>query len=171
MIIQVLPFTSPVIGVLVSRVMANSREGISIPTSAMLVGGVPPPLVGTPRPSASTTPLSLSSQVVEPPDPSHAADPSSGVVTGIPSAPFASPPFMHTAQSGPSGSSSFVLGFPWNGGHIPPSTPYVGPTPAYMGMQFGNTNAFGQGFHTPVSTPFTSSPFSLFSGGIPAPVF
>ena len=35
-------------------------------------------------------------------------------------------------------------------------------------MQFGNTNSYGQGFQTPVSAPFMSSPFSLFSGGIPA---
>ena len=57
------------------------------------------------------------------------------------------------------------------GGHIPPSTPYVGPTHSYVGIQFGNTNPYGQGFQTPVSAPFISSPFSLFSGGIPAPLF
>ena len=55
--------------------------------------------------------------------------------------------------------------------HIPPSTPYVGPIVAYVGMQFGNTNAFGQGLQTLVSTPFMSSLFSLFSEGIPAPIF
>ena len=37
-IVQVLPFTSPVIGVPERRVMANSREGIYTPTSAMLDG-------------------------------------------------------------------------------------------------------------------------------------
>ena len=68
-------------------------------------------------------------------------------------------------------SINFVHGFPWNGGHIPPSTPYVGPTPSSVGVQFGNTNPYGQGFQTPVSALFTSSPFLLFSGGIPAPVF
>ena len=38
-------------------------------------------------------------------------------------------------------------------------------------MRVGNTNSYGQGFQTPVSDPFTSSPFFLFSEGIPAPVF
>ena len=33
---------------------------------------------------------------------------SSGVVTGIPSVPFTLSPFMQSAQSGPSGSTSFV---------------------------------------------------------------
>ena len=96
-IIQVLPFTSPVIGVPVIRVMANSGEGISTPTSTMLVGKVPPPLVGTLRPSASTAPLSPSIRVVQPLVSSHVVDPSSGVVTWIPCAPFSSPSFMHTA--------------------------------------------------------------------------
>ena len=146
MIVQVLPFTSLVIGVPMNRFMANYGEGISTPTSAILAGGVPPPLVGTPRPSAFIAPLSPSSRVVQPSTSSHVVDPSSGVVTGIPSAPFATPSFMHTAQSAPSGSSSFIQGFPWNGVHITPSTPYVGPTPSYVGMPFGNTNAFGQNF-------------------------
>ena len=70
---------------------------MSTPTSGMLVGGVPPPLVGTPRPSASTAPLSPSSWVVQPSTSSNVVGLSSGVVTGIPSAPFASPSFMHTA--------------------------------------------------------------------------
>ena len=102
---------------------------------------------------------------------SNLAYPSGGVVTRIPISPFASPSFAHTAQSGPIGSSPFVQGFPWNGGQIPPSTPYVGPTPTYVEMQFGNTKSYGQGFQTPFLTPFTSSPFLIFSGGIPAPVF
>ena len=93
------------------------------------------------------------------------------MVTGIPSVPLVPTSFAHTAQSGPIGSSSFFHGFPWNGGHIPPSTPYVGPTPAYVGVQFRNPNPYGQVFQTPISAPFMSSPFSLFSGGIPAPVF
>ena len=136
MIVQVIHFTSPVIGVLVSKVMANSREGISTPISSMLAGGVPPPPVATPRPSASTTPLSLSIQVVQPPASSHVVDPFSGVVIGIPSAPFRSPSFMHISYSGPSRFSSFVQAFLWNGGNITASTPYVGPTPTYVGMQF-----------------------------------
>ena len=60
-IVQVLPFSSPAIGVPLSRDMFSSREGISTPTSAILVSGVPPPSVGAPRPSASTAPLSQSS--------------------------------------------------------------------------------------------------------------
>ena len=32
-------------------------------------------------------------------------------------------------------------------------------------------NDFVHNFQTSVSTPFMSSPFSLFSGGIPAPIF
>ena len=114
--------------------MSSFGEGISTPTSAILAGGVLPPPVGAPRPSASTAPLSPSSRVVQPSAPSIVVDSFSGVVTGIPSAPFGSPSFMDTTQSGPSGSSSFVQGFLWNGGNIPPSTPYVGPTPAYVSM-------------------------------------
>ena len=93
------------------------------------------------------------------------------MVTGIPSVPTVPTSFSHTAQSGPIGSLAFFQGFPWNGGHIPLSTPYVGPTPSYVGVQFGNTNPYGQGFQTMVSAPFTSSPFSLFGRGIPATVF
>ena len=93
------------------------------------------------------------------------------MVTRIPSVPTVPTSFTHTAQSGPIGSSTFVQGFPWNGGHISSSTPYIGPPPSYVGVQFGNTNPYGQGFQTSVSAPFMSSPFSLFSGGILAPVF
>ena len=60
MIVQVLPFDSPLIGVPVSRVMASFREGISTPTSAILARGFPPPPVVNPRSSAHTAPLSLS---------------------------------------------------------------------------------------------------------------
>ena len=93
------------------------------------------------------------------------------MITRIPSVPTVPTSFAHTAQSGPIGSSAFVQGFPWNGGHIPPSTPYVGPTPAYVGVQFENPNPYGQGFQTPVSTHFMSSPFSLLSRGIPTTIF
>ena len=47
-IVQVLPFDSLVIGVLVSRLMASSREGPSSPISAIPAEAVPPPPVGTP---------------------------------------------------------------------------------------------------------------------------
>ena len=107
MIVQVIPFDSPIIGVPVRRVMARSGEGISTPTSVVLAGGVPSSLVATPRPNAPTTPLSLSSWVVKPPTYSNVVDPYSGVFFGIPSAPFSSPYFMHTSHSGPVGSSSF----------------------------------------------------------------
>ena len=69
------------------------------------------------------------------------------------------------------GSYSFVQGFPWNGGHIPPSSPYVGPPPSYVGVQFGSNTSYGKSYQTTILVPYTSSPFSLFSGGIPAPVF
>ena len=107
------------IGVPMSNIMASSAEGISTPTSAVLVGGVTPPPVGTPRPSAPTAPLSPSIWVVQPPTSLNVVGPSSGFVIGVPSAPFASPSFMHTSQSGHAGSSSFFQGFLWNGGHIP----------------------------------------------------
>ena len=114
--------------------MASSGEGPSTPILAILAEGVPPPPIGTPRTNIPATPSTPASRVVQPPASTNVVGPSGGVVTGIPSAPFASPSFAHTAQSGPVGSSSFVQGFPWNGEHIPPSTTYVGPTPAYVGM-------------------------------------
>ena len=151
--------------------MASSRDGPSTPISVIPVEGVPPPPVGTPRTNTPTTPLTPASRVVQPPTSTNVVGSYVGLVVGISNAPFASPSFAHTAQSGPLGSSSFVQGFFWNGKHIPPSTPYVGPTPTYVGVQFGNTKSYGQGFQTLVLAPFTSSLFSLFSGGIPAPIF
>ena len=65
-----------------------------------------------------------------------------GVFTGIPSEPYTSSPFMQNAQSGLSGSTYFVQGFPWNGGHIPPSTPYVGPSPTCFFVSYQNQNPF-----------------------------
>ena len=170
-IIQVHPFDSPVIGVPMRVFMASSVEGMSTPTSTIPYGGVHVPPIGTFRLSTLVTPLSPSSRVVQPHTSPNVASPSSEVVNGIPSAPFASPSFVHTAQSDHVGFSLFVQGFQWNGGNIPPSTPYVGPTPAYVGVHFGNTNFYGQGFQTLISAPFTSSPFSFFGGGIPAPIF
>ena len=79
-------------------------------------------------------PLTPTSRVVQPLAPTSMAGASGGMVTGIPSVPSVPTSFAHTAQSGPIGSSAFVQGFPWNWGHIPPSTPYVGPTPAYVGV-------------------------------------
>ena len=133
-IVQALPFSSLLIGVPLRRDMSSSGEGISTPTLAILACGDPPPPIGDFGRSASTAPLSPMCRVVQPSSPSNVIYLSSGVVTGIPIAPFDSPSFMQTSQSGPSLSSSFIQGFPWNGGHIPPSTPYVGPTPAYVGI-------------------------------------
>ena len=64
------------------------------------------------------------------------------MVTEIPSAPYTFSPFIQNPQSGPSASTSFVQGFPWNGGHIPPYAPYVGPSPTNVGVSFGNQNPF-----------------------------
>ena len=140
-------------------------------TSPIPADGVLSPSISSPRSSIPSTPLTLASRVVQPPVHSSLASTSGDMVTGIPSIPTVPSSFTYTTQSGPVGSSAFVQGFPWNGGHIPPSTPYVGPSPSYVGMQFGNNTSYGQSFQTPVSVPFTSSPFSLFTGGIPAPVF
>ena len=146
MIVQILPFNSPAIGVPLRRDIFRFGEGIPTPTLATMAGGFLPPPVGASRPSTSIEPLSPSSRVVQPSAPSNVVDPSSGVVIRIPSAPFSFPSFMQSAQSGPSGSSSSIHGFPWNGLHIPPSTPYVGPSPAYVGMSSGNTNDLGHNF-------------------------
>ena len=91
-----------------------------------------PPAVGFPRTSIPTTSLTPASQVVQPPTPTSLAGASSGMVTGIHSVPTVPISFTHTTQSGPIGSLAFVQGFPSNGGHIPPSTPYVGPSPSYV---------------------------------------
>ena len=109
--------------------------------------------------------------MVQPPVHSNLAGTSGDMVIGIPSIPTVPSSFPYTTHSGLVGSSAFVQGFPWNGGHIPPSTPYVGPTPSYVGVQFGNTNPDGQGFQTPVLAPFMRFSFSLFSGGILASIF
>ena len=103
-----------------------------------------PPPVGAPRISIPIKPLTPASRVdVQPPAPTSLAGASSGMVTGIPSVPIVYTSFAHTAQSGPIGSLDFVQVFPWNGGNIPPSTPCIGPTPAYVGVQFGNPNRYG----------------------------
>ena len=122
------------IGVPLGRLMSTTGENSSTSTSAAPVEGVPPPPVGAPRTSIPTTPLTPASRVVQPLAPTSLAGAFGGMVTGIPSVATVLNSFTHTAQSGPIGSSNFVQGFPWNGGHIPPSTPYVGPTPSYVGV-------------------------------------
>ena len=88
--------------------MSSAGEGMSIPTSAILAGGVLPPPVSSPRPSASIAPTSPSARVVQHSAPSNVVGQSSGVVTRISISPFTSPSFMQTAQSGPSGSTLFI---------------------------------------------------------------
>ena len=150
------------IGVPVGRIMSTAGESSFTSTSAAPDEGVLPPPVGAPRTSVPTTPLTPASWVVQPPAPTSLAGTSGCMVTGIPSVPTVPTSFTHTTHSGPIGSLDFVEGFPWNGGHIHPSTPYIGPTPSYVGVHFGNTNPYCQGFKTPVSAPFMSSPFFAF---------
>ena len=64
MIVQVLPFDSPMIGVPMRRLMDSSGEGPSTPISSIPTEGVPPPPVGTPRTNIPTTPLTLAIRVV-----------------------------------------------------------------------------------------------------------
>ena len=47
LIVQVHPFNSHVIGILVGRLMSSAGESPSTPILAILVEGVPPPPVGT----------------------------------------------------------------------------------------------------------------------------
>ena len=47
---------------------------------------------------------------------------------------------FQSAQSGPSGSNSFIQGFQWYGVHMPPSAPYVGPSPTYTSESSGGPN-------------------------------
>ena len=136
MIIQVRPFDPPMIGVLVGRIMSTMGESSFVFTSAFSAEGVLPPLVSAPISSIPTTPLTLASRVVQPPVPTILAGASGGMVTGIPSVPIVPTSFAQTAQSGSTGCLAFVQGFPWNGGNIPPSTPYVGPPPSYVGCIF-----------------------------------
>ena len=60
-IVQVRPFDPPMIGVPLSIIMSTIGEIYSTSTSASLAEGVPPPLVGAPRTSIPTTPLTPAS--------------------------------------------------------------------------------------------------------------
>ena len=128
-IVQVRPFDSPILGVPMGRIMSIAGESSFVFTLVIPAEGVLPPSVSAPRSSIPSTPLTPASWVVQPPVHSNLAGTSGDMVTGIPSIPIVPSSFPYTSQSGPVGSSAFVQGFPWNGGHIPPSTPYVGPTP------------------------------------------
>ena len=108
MIVQVCPFNSPVIGVPLGRLMSTTGESSSTSTSVAPAEGVPPPLVGAPRTSIPTTPLTPASRVVQPLASTNLASTSGKLVTGILSVPSASTSFPHNAQSGHIGSSSFI---------------------------------------------------------------
>src|SRR5713226_7985917 len=66
-IVQVRPFDSPVLGVPVGRIMSSTEESPFVFTSAVSAEGVIPPPVSAPRSSIRSTPLTLTSQVVQPP--------------------------------------------------------------------------------------------------------
>ena len=103
-IVQVCPFSSPVIGVPLGRLMSSAGESSSTSTSVAPAEEVLPPPVSTPRTSIPTTPLTPASRVVQPTAPTSLAGASSGMVTQIPSVPTVPTSFAHTAQSGPTGS-------------------------------------------------------------------
>ena len=60
-IIQVRPFDSPVLGVLVGRIMSTAGESSFVFTSTVPVEGVLPPLVSAPRSSIPSMPLTPAS--------------------------------------------------------------------------------------------------------------
>ena len=101
------------------RIMSSARESSFVFTSTVPAEGVLPPPVSAPRYSIPYTPLTPVSRVVQSPVHSNLVGTSSDMVTGIPSIPTIPSSFPYTTQSGPIGSSVFVQGFPWNGGHIP----------------------------------------------------
>ena len=121
-IVQVRPFDSPVLGVLVGRIMSTTGESSFVFTSAISAEGVLPPSVSAPRSSIPSTPLTPASQVVQPSVHSNLVGTSGDTVTRIPSIPTIPCSFPYTTQSGPVGSSTFVQGFPWNGGAHSPIT-------------------------------------------------
>ena len=119
----------------------------------MIASGVSPSPMSAPRPNVFTTPtmslnfnsstlVSPSARVANPSTPSNINGLSSMVVVAIANVPFTSYPLFPNTQSGPNDSTSFFHGFAWFGGHIPPSSPYVGPSPTYAGVPFGIQNPF-----------------------------
>ena len=96
-IVQVRPFDSPVLGVLVGRIMSSMEESSFVFTSAIPVEGILPPPVSAPRSSIPTTPLNPVSRVVQLPVPTSLAGASGDMVTGIPSLPTVPSSFAHTA--------------------------------------------------------------------------
>ena len=67
-IIQVRPFSLPLIGVPLGRLMSSVGESPSTSTSAATTEGVPPPPVSAPRAKIPTTSLTLASWAVRPLD-------------------------------------------------------------------------------------------------------
>ena len=88
-----------------------------------------------------STHLSLSDRVVGPLTlVSPTTSSTNMVVTGVPSMSFTSSPLFQFFQNIPSGSTPPIQGYPWYGGHIPPSMPYVGPTPTFVGVSARSPN-------------------------------
>ena len=113
-LIQLHPFSLLVYGVSLSLDMSSAEEGMSTPTSAMMVSRVSPPSVSAPRRSAFVALLLTSALVFNPSTPSNIIGKSSGVVTRIPNVPYTSSPFMQNSQSGIIGYTNFVQEFMWN---------------------------------------------------------
>ena len=103
-IAQVRPFDSPILGVLVGRIISSAGESYFIFTSTILAEGVLPPSIGSPISSIPTMPLTPANRVVQPSVPTSLASDSCGMVTRILSVPTVPTSFTHTAQSGPIGS-------------------------------------------------------------------
>ena len=102
------------------RIMSSVEESPFVFTSGVPVEGVLPPLVSAPRSSIPSTPLNPASRVVQLPVHSNLVGTFGDMVSGIPNIPTIPYSFPYTTQSGPVGSSTFVQGFPWNGGaHSP----------------------------------------------------
>ena len=95
-IVQVRPFSSPVVGVPLSRVMSSAEESSFVFTSTLPVEGVLPPPVSVPRSSLPSTPLTPTSQVVQPPVHSNIGGTSGNTVAGIPSIPTIPSSFPYT---------------------------------------------------------------------------
>ena len=85
------------IGVPLGKIMSTVGETYFTSTLTAPTEGVPPPLVGAPRTSIPTTPLTPASRVVQPLAPTSLASASGGMVTGIPSVPTVPTSFAHTA--------------------------------------------------------------------------
>ena len=80
LIFQVRPFNSPVIGVLVGRLISSAGESPSTSSSVAQAEGVPPPPEGAPRENIPTTPLTPASRVVRPSASTNVVGTSGGVV-------------------------------------------------------------------------------------------